>query len=136
MEKIVPWMTFALVHPHWHLPTEIELPFYFSDSVSYRAIPDWVIKETGNDELKRQIKAAIDDGISHCIAVEYSAAHLGYADPNWRGQGKRAIQVAAVEQIRFVNFALWLARPTQFGFRTVIHADKYSDEWVIRQIVT
>jgi hypothetical protein len=135
-EKLVPWVTFALVHPYWHLPERIVLPYHFSEGVSYRAVPQWVLGDDTVDELKAKVREETDDGVLYCIAVDYKAAALGFPDPNSPGPKHRAIQETATELIRFVNLALWLARPTQLGFCTVVHADKHSAEWVTRQIIT
>ena len=89
--------------------------------MSYRPVPDWVLRNDAVDELKAKVQEEMEEGALYCIAVDYEAPDLGVLDPHWFGQKHRAIQESATESTRFVNLALWIAHPTQLGFRTVVH---------------
>jgi hypothetical protein len=102
--------------------------------VSYRAIPDWIREEQTVDALRSQIRKQMEEGATHCIAIEYMAEALGAPDPERTGR-TRAIQATAMELISFVELALWLARPTSITVKLVAHAVNHGSAWVIRQTV-
>ena len=128
------WLTFAPVEPSWHLPDGLGIPYKFSEGVSYRPIPEWVLLEDTVDLLRPRLREKIDDGARYCIAVEYKADALGSPDPQWMGDQPRAIQDTATERIRYVNLALWLVRPTALSFNVIAHAANHETEWVTRRI--
>lgn len=119
---------------HWHFPDGLRMPYQFTERVSYRPIPEWVLLEDKVDLLRRRLQEKIADGVRYCIAVEYHADALGSPDPDWVGDQPRAIQETATELVRYVNLALWLARPTALSFDVVAHAVNHGTEWVTRQV--
>lgn len=129
-----PWLTFAPLQPHWVLPKNLNLPFYFCEGISLRAIPEWVIDNTFVDKLRPALQDKLADGTRHCLAIEYEAAALGSPDTSSTRDPKLAIQETATIKIQFVNLALWLARPTSLSFKIVVHAVNHGTEWVTRQI--
>lgn len=129
-----PWLTFAPVQPNWVLPKNLNLPFYFFEGISLRAIPPWVINNTFVDKLRPALQDKLADGTRHCLAIEYEAAALGSPDNRSTRDPKLAIQETASINIQFVNLALWLARPTSLSFKVVVHAVNHGTDWVTRQI--
>ena len=128
------WLSFVPVHPNWHRPSDLILPFHFSPTIRYCAMPAWVHESDPHDLLRAKLQEKLEDQDSHCIAVDYSADALGSPDPDWKGDQPRAIQETAYEQLSVLVFALWLARPTALSFNMVVHAAAHGDIWVTRQI--
>jgi hypothetical protein len=130
-----PWLTFAPLQPHWVLPRDIVLPYYLSEHVSIRPVPEWVRAADTPDMLLARLREKLKDGARYCIAVEYEADDLGSPDPDRTTKPPRSIQQTAADKIHYANLALWLARPTDLSFDLVAHAVNHGIEWVTRQIV-
>lgn len=129
-----PWLTFAPLQPDGIVPAEISAPYYFSEQVSVRPIPEWVWQADTVDELRPQLREKIEnDGSRHCIGVEYQADAFGSPDPSWKGAPPWSMQDTAAQWIRSAHLALWLARPTALSFNIVVDAVKDSQEWVTRK---
>lgn len=129
-----PWTTVAPVQYYWHLPDGVVTPFQFAERVSLRTKPDWLESTDTLDLLSQRQQDQIKEHVEYWICVDYEADALGSPDPEWEGDTPRQIQHMAFECIQYVNLALWLVRPTGLNFDLVIHAERHSTEWLIRQI--
>ena len=45
--------------------------------MSYRPVPDWVLRNDAVDELKAKVQEEMEEGALYCIAVDYEAPDLG-----------------------------------------------------------
>lgn len=128
------WITFAPLEPHWVLPTDVSLPYYFSECVSLQKLPEWVRQDSEEDALRKHLRAQIDDGFHHCIAVEYKADSPDMPDPNWKGDPPWSMQDNAAQLARLAHLTLWLVRPTSLTFGMVADAEQQGPEWITRNI--
>lgn len=55
------------------------------------------------------------------VYCSYQADSDGDPDPDWNGTEPRSIQDVVSEEIRLVQLAFWLAQPSYFKTRTVMH---------------
>lgn len=131
------WLTIAPIGDLGRLPSDLMLPYYFTDRVSLSTIPEWLLAEKNpsmNDPLRPELRETIKDKTTYCIAVEYEADALGSPDPEWAGESPRAIQETATASVFDIFLSFWLVRPTSFYFREVAHIVTNDSEYVIRQI--
>jgi hypothetical protein len=122
--SLATWVTFAPVEPHWIAPRGVELPYQFSEGLSYRLLPDWIWEESGEDGFRSQLRDKIDRTQPHCIAAEYQA------------EGLSTEQVVATQKIFSAHLALWFAHATALSFGVMVHAGKYGEGWLTRQIMS
>lgn len=132
-----PQMIIAPVVPALALPENVVLPFYFSDSVSIRALPDWLTEDAGPDDdplRSRLCRSLAEKGIRYCIAIEYEADSPGSPDRRRRWL-PRATLNTAFEKAHDVLFALWLTSPSDLRFIYMVHAAKHDSSWFFQDIV-
>lgn len=100
---------FALLHPHWVLPIEIQLPYKLSDSVS---------------------SAIEEEGVEHCIVVDYQSLAIERPWPpaDWSEDDK------GDQTARLAHFILWLACPTQLTFTTIVLADTRAVPFAVKRV--
>jgi len=120
------WLCVAPVAPYmWDHPGG--LPIDMGSGVKLVSLPPWAVSDEAISVLSSRLQDKIRQSSNVALTVEYDANSLGETDPTWGGPEPRSVQAAALEAIVNANLALWLVRPSAFGFEVAMHFDRPGD---------
>lgn len=127
------WQTVAPVRYDKDLPQGIALPYAFAEGTVLDELPKWVKTESTLRTFAAALSMQLEEWTRLSLQVAYEADSLGSPDPTVSIGPERSLQSSAFQSTKDINLALWLARPTSFGLRAVLHGEELDGEWHIRQ---
>lgn len=98
----------------------IDRRFELGEGTSLCLLADCPVPE----EQSRRLGLSEKEDLRRCryaLLVEYEADTTRERDPTWHGPTPRSKEETAIFRIRMANYALWLTRPTGFGFTASFH---------------
>jgi hypothetical protein len=131
---VTKWCTVAPIL-YSRFDESLEFPFVFENGVILAEVPAWIKEKHITENLSFSHREQLINDIKYVLLKEYEASSLGDPDLDWRGEELRSKQDIAQESIQFCNVAMWLARPSAFGFELLISAEQRADTWTWRQLI-
>jgi len=125
------WCTIAPIS-YWKSWNFIKEPFEFEKGIILRPAPSWLTQEDMRKELG--FYSNIIDSAKFALIREYEAGSMGETDPSWQGKKTRSKQNIADELIKICSLSLWLAKPSSFKLKILIHSEQINDKWYLRTL--